>query len=464
MKTFLRLLPGWMFLFLMQPLTAQVQEDGKLHGRVTINLGLGPGGSLGPCLRTQGDQDLQIARDDCAETEGVFAWSKYFIRGGTQQIWARAFIDLTFRAPMERGWVDTTQGTNGLVLGNRNFYAEVGNFWGGQEIVWVGNRSYDYEDLWVLDLRILDQHGPGLGLGNIDLGLGSFAAAFFRVNSKNGGPSQDTIDLRWDRVPLWGGLLKVALLQTRTLSTDSKTGAKRFAPMSGSQLALIHRLEDEDSENKFFVQAGQGLYGGNDLVPFDQGRGAEFNNTGEERDPAWLESTLYQAEREAIKRSQALRVGNQYLLYPEFLPFSLQLAALYERVDFGGLHYVEEGVIYDRPRMETRAWMLRPIWDITARQSLALSHGAVIIHNGLGHRRRLLDNTVTESREPVDRSLRRSEFAYIVRPLGWGGGTETKFHVAYNEWNPETRRDVSRGPLQNKSQGWTGGITMSLWW
>lgn len=464
MNTLLRILSGWTFFFLMWPVAAQVQEDGKLHGRVNINLGVGPGGSLGPCLKTQGDQDLQIARDDCAETEGVLAWSKYFIRGGTQQIWARAFIDLTFKAPMERGWVDTTQGESGLILGNRNFFAEVGNFWGGKEVIWVGNRSYDYEDMWVLDLRILDQHGPGLGLGNIDLGLGYLGTAFFRVTSKNGGPSQDTIDLRWDRVPLFGGLLKVALLQTRTLSTDSKTGAKRFAPMTGSQLALIHRVEDEDSENKFFVQAGQGLFGGNDLVPFDQGRGVEFNNTGEERDPAWLESTLYHAERDAMKRSKAWRVGNQYLLYPEFLPFSLHTALLYESVEFGGLHYVDEAVIYDRPRMETQAWMLRPIWDMTTRQSIALSHGAVLIKNGLGYRRRLLDGTVTESRKPVDRSLRRSEVAYIVRPLGWGGGTEAKFYAAYNEWNPETRRDVSRGPLQNKSQGWTGGVTMSLWW
>jgi hypothetical protein len=464
MKFFLRLLLGWTLLVSIGPLAAQVQEDGKLHGRMTINLGLGPGGSLGPCLRPHGDQDLQIARDDCAETEGVLAWSKYFIRGGTQQIWARAFIDLTIRAPMERGWVDTTQGTSGLILGNRNFFAEVGNFWGGKEVVWVGNRSYDYEDLWVLDLRILDQHGPGLGLGNFDLGLGYLGTAFFRVNSRNGGPSQDTIDIRWDRVPLFGGTLKVALLQTRTLSTDSKTGAKKFVPMTGTQLALIHKIEDEDSENKFFVQAGRGLFGGNDLVPFDQGRGSEFNNTGEERDPAWLDSTIHREEREAIKKSQAYRVGNQFILYPEFVPFSLQAALLYEKVEFGGLHYVDEGIIYDRPPMETRAWMLRPIWDISARQSFALSHGAVLMENGLGYRRRLPDGTVTESRKPVDRSLRRSEIAYIVRPLGWGGGTETKFYAAFNEWNPEIRRDVTRGPLQNKTQGWTGGVTMSLWW
>jgi hypothetical protein len=448
----------------MLPVAAQVQEDGKLHGRVDINFGLGPGGSLGPCLQIHGDQDLQIARDDCALTEGVLAWSKYFIRGGTNQIWARAFIDLTFRAPLERGWVDTTQGDDGLILGNRNFYAEVGNFWGGKEVVWVGNRSYDYEDLWTLDLRILDQHGPGLGFRNIDLGTGYLGLAFFRVNSRNGGPSQDTIDLRWDRVPLFGGLLKAALLQTRTLSTDSKTGEKKYAPMHGAQMALIHLVDDEDSENKFFVQAGQGLFGGNDLVPFDQGRGVEFNNIGAERDPVWLESSLHQAERDAIKRSKAWRVGNQYLLYPEFVPFSLHAAALYERVEFGGLHYEDEGVIYDRPRMETRAWILRPFWDFTARQSLALSHAAVLIQNGLGYRRRLLDNTVTESRKPVDRSLRRSEIAYIVRPLGWGGGTEAKFYAAYNEWNPEIRRDVSRGPLQEKTQGWTGGVTMSLWW
>ncbi|HYX36412.1 MAG TPA: carbohydrate porin [Oligoflexus sp.] len=464
MKTVFRILVGLTVVLLQLPLHAQVQEDGKLHGRVNINLGLGPGGSLSPCLRTQGDQDLQIARDDCAETEGVLAWSKYFMRGGTQQIWARALIDLTLRVPMERGWADTTGGNSGLVLGNRNFFAEVGNFWGSKEVVWVGNRSYDYEDLWTLDLRILDQHGPGLGMNNIDLGWGTLGLAFFRVNSKNGGPSQDTLDLRWDRLPLFGGLLKFALLQTRTLSTDSKTGAKKYAPMTGTQLALIHRWDDEDSENKFFMQAGQGLYGGNDLVPFDQGRGSEFNNTGEERDPIWLDATLYHEERQALKRSRAYRIGNQYLLYPEFLPFSLHTAALYERVEFGGLHYEDEGLIFDRPRMETRAWILRPMWDITTRQSLALSHAAVLIQNGLGYHRRLLDGTLSESRKPVDRSLRRSEIAYIVRPLGWGGGTEAKLYAAYNEWNPETRRDVSRGPLQNKTHGWTGGLTMSLWW
>ncbi len=451
-------------LFCATAVTAQVQEDGRLHGRLNLNLAGGPGGSLSPCLKTQGYPDLQIARDDCAETEGVIAYSKYFLRGGTQAIWSRALIDLTLKAPMERGWVDTTQGSSGLIIGNRNFFAELGNFWGSQETIWMGNRSYDYEDFWLLDLRILDQHGPGLGLARVNVGLGRLNAAFFRVNSKNGGPSQDTLDLRWSDIPLIEGQLKVALLLTRSLSTDSKTGAKKYASMRGSQVALIHRWEDEDSENKFFAQYGQGLYGGNDLQPFDQSRGAEFNNNGENRDPIFFDQALYADERAAISRSKAWRVGNQYLLYPEFLPFSVHTAAVYERVDFGDLLYQEEGSVFKRPDMETRAWILRPLWDFTAKQSVSLSYSAVLIQNGLGYKRKLPDGVQSASHHPVDRSLRRSEIAYLLRPLGWGGGTETKFYAAYNAWNPETRRDVTTGPLQQKNSGWTGGITMSLWW
>ncbi len=461
----IRTLYGFLvWFFVSAQLQAQVQEDGRLHGRLNIRLAGGPGGSVSPCLKTQSPYDLRIARDDCAETEGVLAWSKYFLRGGAQQIWARAFIDITLKAPMERGWVDTTQGDKGLILGNRNFYGEVGNFWGNREVLWMGNRSYDYEDLWLLDLRILDQHGPGLGVSQIDVGLGKLALAFFRVNSKNGGPSQDSFDLRWNQIPLAGGFLKFALLNTRTLSTDSKTGEKKYTPMRGSQLASIYQLEDEDSENKFFIQFGEGLYGGSDRVPFDQGGGAQFNNMGEDRDPSLFDQNLPEDERAALSKSKAYRVGNQFILYPEFVPFSLHSAVLFEKVDFGGLLFEDEGVVFARPVMETRAWILKPVWDMTARQSFSLSHSAVLIQNGLGYKRRLPDGIPTENRRPVDRSLRRSEIAYTLRPLGWGGGTETKFYAAYNQWNSETRRDVTSGPLQQKTSGWTGGITLGYWW
>jgi hypothetical protein len=88
----------------------------------------------------------------------------------------------------------------------------------------------------------------------------------------------------------------------------------------------------------------------------------------------------------------------------------------------------------------------------------------VNIRNGLGYKRQLSDGSESESRRPVNRSLQRTEFAYIVRPLGWGYGVETKLFAAHNRWNPESRFDVSDGPLRLKNSGWTGGITMGLWW
>ncbi|MCX6128604.1 MAG: carbohydrate porin [Proteobacteria bacterium] len=443
---------------------SQVQEDERLHGRINLKLSAGPGGSLSPCLKTQGQYDLRIALDDCTETEGLFAYSKYFLRGGTQKVWARAFIDLSLKAPMERNWVDTQGGDKGLIIGNRNFFAEVGNILGSEEVVWVGNRSYDFEDIWLLDLRILDQHGPGLGINHINVGTGLLGLAFFRVIPKNGGPSQDTFDLRWSAIPLLSGQLKFALLSTRSLSSDSKTGEKKYAPMHGSQFVAIHHWDDEDSENKIFAQIGRGLYGGSDQLPFDQGRGAELNNTGETRDASLFDQNLFSDVRQAMSQSTAWRVGDQFILYPEYLPFSIHTAAIYEKVDFGGLRYQDEAQVFERADMETRAYILKPSWDISSRQSLALSHSAVLIHNGLGYKRRLLDGKQADSRAPIDRRLQRNEVAYIVRPLGWGGGTEAKFYAAYNQWNPEIRRDVSSGPLQQKNSGWTGGITMSLWW
>ncbi len=466
---FLRLLLALAFasgsIFLSSSLKAQgVIEDTSFHGRFTLGLSYGAGRTLASCLRLQTETDFDIARDDCGIAEGVFYFSRNFYRSVGNQVWARGVIDLHVRTNMERNWSDTeAEGEDALTLNNRNFYAETGNYLGKGETLWVGNRSYDYEDLWLLDLRLLDQHGPGLGVNQLSTPLGKVGLAFFRISSRLGGPTQDTLDFRISQIPLFEGFGKFVLIGTQTGETDARSGEKKFESMSGWQSGFIYQWESESLIHKWAVQYGSGLYGGNDLVAFDQGRGIALSETGDDRDPSTLSRGIFEQEREAIQKSSSFRIADQLDLIPEESRWSLRVAGALEGVDFGGLLYEKEGVVYKRGDMRTLALAARPAYEFSETYGLDLAWNLVSTTKGLGLKHRDRDGNEQTHREPVNRRLERISFGFLVRPLSWGFA-EFRPYVAFNRWNREIQRDITKGASRDDTEAISGGLTMNMWW
>lgn len=442
-----------------------VIEDSSFHGRFSLGLAYGPARTLAPCLRLQGEDDLDIARDDCGLAEGVFVFAREFFRSVGNQVWARGVIDMHVRTNMQRNWSDSEGNEpDALELSNRNFYAETGNFLQMGEVLWFGNRSYDYEDLWLLDLRLLDQHGPGFGIERYKLKLGQVGLAFFRVSSRLGGPAQDTFDFRWSHIPLLEGLGKLVLMSTQTGSVDAKSGAKKFVPMQGLQAAFVYRWEDERWIHKWSVQYGQGLYGGHDTTDFSKGRGIALNDTGEERDPLYLNADLYQEEREAMKKSHAFRLADQLDFVPADSPWSLYLGAAFEQVNFGGLRYEKDGIFYKRGDLRTLTYAIRPVYDLSETYGIDVDFHQLTIDQGLGYKHKDQETGVEQThRQPVDRRLSRLSLGFLIRPLAWGYA-EFRSYVAYNQWNRSISRDITQGAFRNQSEGITGGLTLNMWW
>jgi maltoporin len=441
-----------------------VLEETQFHGRFHLGLAYGSSRTLASCLRLQSPVDFDFGRDDCGEAEGVFLLTRNFLRSVGDQIWARAVIDLRLETNMLRSWSDTYgNGEDALRWSNRNFYVEAGRVLGLDETLWIGNRSYDYEDLWLLDLRLLDQHGPGFGISNLKTPMGPLALAFFRVVSQKGGPTQDTFDVRISRIPLLEGEGKLALIQTSTGAVDASSGEKKYARMQGSQVAFVYQWEDENLLHKWAIQAGQGLYGGTDLTAFDKGRGIALNETGEERDPSFLLKDSPADEREAVKESRSLRLADQISVTPSDKPWAFHAGAAYEWVSFGGLRYQKDELFYKRGDMETIVWALRPAYHWTDNYGLDLQLSDLLIKQGLGFKHVTPDGVEQNHREPVTRRFQRASLGFLVRPLGWGYA-ELRTYLAYNKWNREIQKDITEGAFSDRSKGITGGMTFQIWW
>ncbi len=441
-----------------------ILEDTAFHGRFHLGLAYGPSRTLGSCLRVQSELDFDVAQDDCGLAEGVFLLDRYFLRSIGNQVWAHAVIDLRLQTNMLRSWSDTYgTGADALSWSNRNFYVEAGRVLGLGETLWIGNRSYDHEDLWLLDLRLLDQHGPGFGIGDLKVPGGSLGLAFFRVVSRKGGPTQDTLDLRLSKIPLFEGEGKFALISTTTGETDAFSGERIYERMRGWQSAFIYKWEDENLIHRWALQYGQGLYGGIDQTEFSKGRGIALNETGEDRDATYLLKDSPADEREAVRRSHAWRVADQLDYTPLDSRWSLHGGFAYEQVSFGGLRFQKDTTYYRRGDMQTLAWVLRPSYDINDLYGIDLQHADVLIKQGLGYKHKTPDSVEQDSREPVDRHLRRTSLGFVLRPLGWGYA-ELRSYLAYNAWNREITYDITDGAFQGKTSGLTAGVTFQIWW
>jgi maltoporin len=439
-------------------------KDGwQVHGRQTLSLAYSKGRTNAECFRLQDEDQYNLGELDCGRAETYLYLSRYVVPQRGSDKWVRAVFDVLLSAPVYRNWADTSQSEDeGLVIKNSNLYLEASQVLGDGKL-WVGNRRYLYEDLWLTDTRILDAHGPGLGLYDIDIGLGSLAVAMFRITSEKGGPVQDTLDIRWRHVPTDIGDWSLALLATQTGATDAKSGSKDYTKMNGWQAVAIHQAAKGDLEIKSFLQYGRGLFGAADNKPFYNGTGSLLQEFGSERDPNLLDEDTHHDERQALKDSFTWRLGSQWLWLPKDAPWSLFGGLTYAVSDFGGLRYQVDDDLFKRGDMTTLVYTIRPQYDFSDIWGLEWEYNSLTIDEGLGLEHQSRNGTIRNNQAPVDRRLERWSMAVNYRPLGWGS-PEIKLFYSQSRWNPEISRDVSDELFEFTRRGYAAGVLTQFWW
>ncbi len=394
--------------------------------------------------------------------------------GSCQGAWSSIYNQYIMRSPSNEGgaWArfdfdlhlslngDRSAAADAMKIGNSNLFVEVGQLLPLESLLWIGRRGYRWEGLWLIGMTIANTEGPGFGIYNIDVGQGRRAAlaAFYTV-SYSGGPVQSVVDFRLEEISLWDGKLGFVSSYTASGARDSAAGTQSYAPMHGYKFALLHKRWAPSGSHQFASLYARGLFGVIDSADFEQGPLAD--SMGPWRNNDLFSSSSPPELRDAVQESSLIRIGEQLSWYPQSQVFSVDAAIGWQKADFGGWRYAENGIIRQRPAMQSFAVAVRPIWQIKSTLELESLLGYVSVIDGFGYRHRTDDGNLQETLRPLDQNLCNLYFSLNMKPMArW----QQKFSIysGYSWWNRAMRRDVSNGLYPDRSSGWYTGLS-SYW-
>ncbi len=395
-------------------------------------------------------------------------------QGSCQGAWSEIYTQLYLRNPHIPGpWVrldsDYTLALEGagrpserpLKVGNRNLFAEVGQFLPNDALLWVGKRSYKYENLWLLGMNIANQEAPGFGVYNIDMASkGRLGLAWFHTVSNQESPMQTALDLRFEEVSLGDGRLSLITIYSETGRNEARTGERRFEPLQGHKFALLYKIFKPDISHQTALLYGKGLFGGMDSKDSEQGPLIDSNGAWRNY-KVFIEDVAPDIAR-AVQDSTTIRWGYQISSYPSDSDWNWNAGIGYQNVDFGGLRFVEDDKIYLRPDMNTLALIAKPTYAIRSTLELESTFSYLYVSKGLGYKHKAADSgSVQESLGPVDQKLSGILVSLNLKPLGrWQQKWST--YVGYSWWNDAIRRDIGKGNYPDRTAGLYAGVS-SYW-
>ncbi|MCX6129575.1 MAG: carbohydrate porin, partial [Proteobacteria bacterium] len=345
-------------------------------------------------------------------------------------------------------------------ISNRNLFVEMGQILPNESIVWFGRRNYRWEGLWLIGMPIVSTEAPGLGVYNIDMGGGTRASsALFYTVSSSGGPLQKALDLRLDDISLLHGNLSLIYNYVSTGAQDAQLGTTAYAPMNGYKIAVIHKAWTPASSHQFATMYGHGLSGAMDSADFEQGPLAD--SLGPWRNNKFFAESSAPELRNAVQKSSIFRIGEQASWYPQGRSFNLDAAIGWQKANFGGLRYLLNDAIYQRPDMQTLAAAIRPSFQLKPTLELETLLGYVAVDKGFGYRHRTEEGDLQDTLHPFDQRLCNLYFSLNLKPMArW----QQKFSIysGYSWWNRALRRDVSNGLYPDRNHGLYAGIS-SYW-
>ncbi len=431
-------------------------EDFRAYTKFGLNIGFNEAGTS--CRNL-----------DNPKNSGVWLGSQ----GSCQGAWSEIYTQLYLRNPTHSGaWVRLDSdyslsleaagrpSERPLKVGNRNLFAEVGQFLARDALLWMGKRSYKYENLWVLGMNIANQEAPGFGVYNIEVPQGKVGLAWFHTVSNQASPMQTALDLRYEDIKLGEGKLSLLGIYSETGPTDARTGKERFEPLQGYKLALLYKVWMPSLSHQAALLWGKGLFGGMDSKDSEQGPLIDSNG-------AWRNYTVFVQGAapdlyQAVQRSTTFRWGHQLSYNPNGSDWSWNAGLGYQDVNFGGLRFVQDNLIYKRPRMKTIAAVVKPNYSLRSNLEVETTLSYLKVINGLGYRHKAADSgTVQDSLAPVDQRLSGLLVSLNLKPLGrWQQKWST--YLGYSSWNDAIRRDIGRGNYPDRTSGLYAGVS-SYW-
>ena len=267
--------------------------------------------------------------------------------------------------------------------------------------LWAGKRFYQRKDIHILDYYYLNNSGYGVGVENIDAGLGSVSVALIKHQIDQGHDDSGAIvedtpinsyiaDLRWNGVPLWtDASLDVALLYG--WSNLSQAQKDKDLKMNNGFLALVEWTQGNffggfnklsftyghDSLDYVGSLSAGGNHAGDFLIPYsEKGNGFRFIDWGVIEQPSWnLGYALIATHKNAFDENGtegganwSHPTGNDYTFvvrpsykWSDFTSTVLEFGyANIAATGFSGYWTNDKFTPYDGKYGETRGWNTNP--------------------------------------------------------------------------------------------------------
>ncbi|MCR4554637.1 MAG: carbohydrate porin, partial [Succinivibrionaceae bacterium] len=277
----------------------------------------GNGGGVGHLLGRLGDEcdtyaEISLSQEVFNKADNKFTVHTLVAYGTNEAGAGKPQYDYQGNAAQWNGKPGDRNGWNGQG-GWTGQHLSLREAWAGYEMpsgiqLWAGKRFYQRKDIHMMDYYYLNNSGYGVGVENIDAGLGSVSVALLKHQIDQGDAVNEEepinsyiADLRWNGVPLWNDAsLDVALLYG--WSNLSQAQKDKDLKMNNGFLALVEWTQGNffggfnklsftyghDSLDYVGSLSAGGNHAGDFLIPYaEKGNGYRFIDWGVIEQPSW---------------------------------------------------------------------------------------------------------------------------------------------------------------------------------
>ena len=414
-------------------------ELGSFYLPGTVN---NPSGGPGYRLGNEEDNYFELAVDVKAYEKGTTNFKLHFREA------FREYYDARDASADAGGNVDNSHSAGqNQMLYVREAWGEANGVLGDSiplkdATLWMGRRFYQRHDIHMLDFYYWNNSGDGVGLENVDVGIGKFSYAYIQADRNNvdggwgaghfpGAVLTDVFnyngkvlvaahDLRWTGIAPWQGASVTLGFQYNEPSVRKDTGNDIY-----NHLGRQWRLE--------YIQSG--ILGGDNKVYYTKGDGSTFWN--------WYNPELN------TKNNWWMLMDNLFIQPVKSLGIGAVLLRRAQHED--PTQPGHRDMIWDSAG-------IRPVWFFTKNISLAAELGE-------DHFKVSGDGSFADGKT---RNMTKKTLALQFSPqASWWSRPVLRLFVTKANWNHEATAwgtPSGMGVFGNTNQGTTFGAQFEAWW
>lgn len=426
-------------------------------GYLRSGLGVSEGGTKQECFTAEGALAKHRLGNECENYLELGFTQKFPGKPGEFNFVARVLM--AFQSEGDRDWESTqtnvkyddtnksVSSTQDSVVAFREAYVSASKDFTNEQVYWVGKRFYRRRDIHMLDYYLLSNTGSGFGLENFKTGSLTWHFAILRNIPKSEGPSQNNFDIRFSgfEIPVLGSL-ETTFVYGSTTEIDAYTAEKKWTAVSGASVSLLFDQSLKSGFNLFAVQYGQGIFGA--VGPWET---SALNDFG-----AWGSQNISKASKDVKKAresSSTLRLAEQWVY--KFSPsFSHSLVLLYQDVNFGKYSHVIGQP--KRKNLTETTLGSRPIWHLSSDFSMQFEYGFTNVKNAIPN----LNNT-----KYTDSQLQKFTIApTLTKDSQYFSRPQLRLFATYATWNEASKGKTASITYGSKTEGWSSGAQIEVWW